>query len=166
MNYRVVPMTEPLIPGFRAAVDSVAKERRYIAMLEAPSMKDTKKFVLSNLATGVPQFVAIADDNVVGWCDVLPKPRATLKHSGVLGVGIIAPYRGRGIGRSLIGAALEAAKSKGLTRIELTVRVDNDRAKKLYESFGFITEGRCKHHMRIDGNYNDSYLMALLYDMP
>ena len=166
MTYRVVPMTEQLIPGFRAAVDSVARERRYLAMLEAPSMKDTRAFVLSNLAAGVSQFVAIADDHVVGWCDVLPKPRATLKHSGVLGVGVVAPYRGRGIGRSLIGAALQAAKSNGLTRIELTVRIDNDAARKLYESFGFVTEGLLKHHMRIDGNYHDSYSMALLYELP
>src|SRR2546423_1016104 len=94
--------------------------------------------------------------------DVLPKPRPAMRHSGVLDMGIIEGYRGRGIGRSLMRTTLEAAKAKGMTRIELTVRVDNPVAKRLYEALGFIVEGLCRRHMRIKGEYHDSYLMALL----
>ena len=164
MTFRIVPIGKEHVAQFRAAVDSVAKERLYLAMLKAPTITEITKFVLDNLAAGTPQFVAIADDKVVGWCDVLPKPRPTLKHSGVLGMGVIEPYRGRGIGKSLLEATLQAAKAKGLNRIELTVRSDNTRAKKLYEALGFVVEGLCKHHMYVDEGYVDSYLMALLFD--
>jgi ribosomal protein S18 acetylase RimI-like enzyme len=133
-------------------------------MLEAPSMDETEKFVLGNLAAGNPQFVAITDNKVVGWCDISPKPRLTLKHSGVLGMGVIEAYRGRGIGKSLLDATLQAAKAKGLTRIELMVRTDNIRARKLYEALGFVVEGLCKHHMYIDNIYIDSHLMAVIYE--
>ena len=59
-------------------------------------------------------------------------------------------------------ATLAAARTRGIRRIELTVRVDNEPAKRLYESFGFVTEGLCKRHMSIDGQFIDSWLMALL----
>jgi RimJ/RimL family protein N-acetyltransferase len=145
------------------ALDCVARERRYLAMLEAPPLKEVRAFVLQNIETGVPQMVAVEAREVVGWCDVLPKPRPALRHSGVLGLGIVAAHRGRGIGPRLLEATLQAAWQAGLTRVELTVRVDNERARRLYERFGFAIEGLCKRHMRIDGEYHDSYLMALLH---
>ena len=145
-------------------LDAVARERRYLALLEAPPLDEVTRFIKEGIASGAPQIVAIADKKVVGWCDVWPKPRAALKHSGVLGMGVIEGYRGRGIGKALMGAALQAAKDRGFTRVELTVRVDNPRAKKLYEQFGFVEEGLCRRHMCINGEYADSYLMAVLYD--
>src|SRR4030095_12783639 len=137
MTHRIVPIAEEYIEGFRAALDSVARERRFLAFLEAPPLESVRDFVLENIRSGQLQFIASADDKVVGWCDVSPKPRPVFRHSGILGIGVTKPYRGRGIGTALIGTTLEAARAKGLTRIELTVRTDNDRAKALYERFGF-----------------------------
>ena len=164
MTYQIVPIAEEHIPGFRAVVDSVAREQRYLAMIEAPPPDETRKFVLGNISTGAPQFVAIADEIIVGWCDIVPKPRHTLRHSAVLGMGVMRAYRSRGIGRSLIESALRAAQANGLSRIELTVRTDNESAKKLYAAFGFVVEGVCKRYICINGEYMDCYLMALLYE--
>jgi ribosomal protein S18 acetylase RimI-like enzyme len=158
----VVPIGEEHIDGFRAAVESVARERNYLALLEAPPEADTRNYVRQNIAERVPHFVALADGKVVGWCDVAVRPRPTQRHSGILGMGVIRDYRGQGIGRSLMQATLAAAKARGLRRIELTVRVDNEPARRLYESFGFATEGLCKRHMHVDGEFVDSWLMALL----
>jgi RimJ/RimL family protein N-acetyltransferase len=160
---RIVAIAEEHIDGFRAALDSVARERKYLSLLEAPAGADVTKYVREGIERRVPHFVAIVEGNVVGWCDVYPKPRAALAHSGTLGMGILSEYRGRGIGRALIDATLQAARAGGLTRIELTVRVDNEPARRLYESFGFVTEGLCRRHTRVDGEYKDSWLMALLH---
>jgi len=162
-SFDIEPLSEERAEAFRAAVDSVAREGRYLAMLEAFPLEETRKFVAENVAKKRPHFLAVCDDEVVGWCDVIEKPRDTLRHSGILGMGIVRPYRGRGIGSALMERTLADAKAKGFTRIELTVRVDNERAKKLYEKFGFSVEGLCRRHMRVHGEYKDSYLMALLY---
>jgi len=159
----IVPIAEQHIEGFSAALDSVARELKYLAFLEAPPLADVRGFVLQNIAEHVAQFVAVEHERVVGWCDVLPKPHPAMRHSGVLGMGVIDSHRGRGIGRALMEAALKAAWEKGLSRIELTVRADNARAKRLYESFGFAVEGLCRNHMLVQGEYADSYLMALLH---
>jgi ribosomal protein S18 acetylase RimI-like enzyme len=159
----IVRIAEEHLEGFREALDSVARERAYLALLEAPPLAEMRKFVLRTIAQRAPQFVALADARVVGWCDILPKPHPTMLHSGVLGMGVISEYRGRGIGRALMDATLQAAKARGISRVELTVRVDNEPAKRLYESFGFEVEGKCRRHMRVAGEYKDSYLMALVY---
>jgi RimJ/RimL family protein N-acetyltransferase len=162
MNYRVTPIEERYIEGFRAAVDSVARERVYLAFLEAPPLKAATEFVLDNIREGHPQFVALVDETVVGWCDITSLHRPVFAHSGVLGMGVVAEYRGHGIGKALIGATLERAKAIGLTRVELTVRDQNRRAFALYERMGFVVEGVKKNAVRVDGKYEDLICMGLL----
>lgn len=164
MDYQIVPIAEEHIASFRAAVDAVARERCFLAMLEAPPLKAVTQFVRENIRTKNPQFVAVVNGKVVGWCDVQRKPFAAVHHSGVLGIGVISDYRNRGIGLALIRATLNAARERGFTRIELTVRADNPTAKALYEKSCFAIEGLCRNHMHVDGVYCDSYLMAVVYD--
>jgi RimJ/RimL family protein N-acetyltransferase len=159
---RIVPIDEVHIESFHAAFDNVAREHRYLAFLEAPPLASVRDFVLANIRAGNPQLVALVDERVVGWCDVLPKDRPTRRHGGVLGIGLIEPFRKQGIGAALMTSTIEAAWRKGFTRIELTVRTDNTRATRLYEKLGFAVEGRLRKDMLVDGEYVDTLLMALV----
>ena len=163
MNLEIVPIAVEHIAGFHAAVDSVAREKLYLAMLQAPPLEEAAEFVRNNIRKGNPQFVALVGDRVVGWCDVFPEKRETMAHGGVLGMGIVEGYRGRGIGAALIRATLERAKAVGLTRVELTVREDNLRAKTLYEKAGFAVEGVKRKAALFEGKYFDLILMSLLF---
>jgi hypothetical protein len=78
MPVDIVPIEESHIDGFHRALDFVARERRYLAFLEAPLRESTRTFVLDNIKRGRPEFVAVAAGEVVGWCDVLPKDRPTM----------------------------------------------------------------------------------------
>jgi RimJ/RimL family protein N-acetyltransferase len=160
--HRIVPIAEEHIESFRDCFDEVARERRYLAMLEARPLEQVREFVRGQINANAPAFFALMDGRVVGWCDVVQKPWITVTHSGVLGMGVRPAYRGRGIGGALMEATLAGARNRGMTRVELTVRVDNERAKRLYERVGFVVEGLCRDHMRVDGKYYDSYLMAIL----
>jgi ribosomal protein S18 acetylase RimI-like enzyme len=163
-TYHVEPIAERHIEGFRAAVDRVAREHRYLAFLEAPPLSETREFVLGNIRNDRPQFVALVEDEVVGWCDVLPKPRPVFRYTGVLGMGVIEQFRGRGIGSALMATTLEAAKQRGITRVELHVREHNQRAIALYEKFGFVREGLMRRDVFVDGVYENSLLMAVLFE--
>ncbi|HSW33005.1 MAG TPA: GNAT family N-acetyltransferase [Steroidobacteraceae bacterium] len=162
MNWQVVPTERRHIAGFRDVLDSVARERRYLAFLEAPSAAQMRRFVLNNLRNGNPQFVAVEDDRVLGWCDIAPKTHATLRHVGALGMGIAAPHRSRGIGKALLQATIEAAAARGISRIELLVRADNEHAIALYRRFGFELEGRLRDYLIVDGASHDVLAMARL----
>ncbi|MGQ3888541.1 N-acetyltransferase family protein [Legionella sp. CNM-1927-20] len=163
MDYQIIPIQKKHINDFWLAVDSVARERKYLAFLEAPPIHTTIDFVLKNLEENWPQVVAVSQGKIIGWCDITGLDRPIFAHRGVLGIGLLAPYRGMGIGSQLIKTALEKAKEKGLTRIELTVREHNQTALSLYKKFGFEIEGIHKKGVYVDGIYEDLIFMALLY---
>nr|HAT8714957.1 GNAT family N-acetyltransferase [Legionella jordanis] len=163
MNYTVVPIQEEHIEAFWSAVDSVAREHQYLAFLEGPPIKSTREFVLNHIHDDWPQVVALYEGQLIGWCDISPLDRPVFAHIGSLGIGVIAAHRGKGVGRALMSAALQKARQKGLTRIELTVREHNKRAIKLYQEFGFVTEGIHKNAVCINGRYENHIFMALLW---
>ena len=163
MEFAIVPIAPEHIPGFHAAVDAVAREKRFLAFLEAPPLEETTKFVLNNIEQKNPQFVVLSDGDVVGWCDVLRNTkRVIFSHCGTLGIGLLPGFRGRGIGRQLMQTTIDAAWQCGITRIELTVREHNTNAIALYKSFGFEIEGLQRNAVRIDSQYQNVYAMALL----
>ncbi len=164
MSIDIVPLREEHIESFHATVDVVAREHLYLAMLQAPPIDSMREFLGRGIANGFPYFVAVERDRVVGWCDITPKERATMRHCGVLGMGLLPKYRGRGLGRPLMMRSLDAAREFGLARVELTVRVDNLPAQALYRRLGFEVEGCNRRAMLVDGKFEDLLTMALLFD--
>jgi ribosomal protein S18 acetylase RimI-like enzyme len=66
-----------------------------------------------------------------------------------LGIALLAGYRGRGFGRRLMLAALDAAREYGYRRVSLTVHPQNP-AIALYESCGFEKrEIRNTYHLMV-----------------
>jgi len=162
MNYPIIPISEDYADGFAEALDSVARELRYLAFIEGPPRDRTLAFIRRNIAENWPQLIALDEHRVIGWCDITPRDRPVFSHIGVLGIGIIDGYRGRGIGPRLLETALQAAKARGLSRIELTVREQNPIAIQLYERFGFFKEGLHVNGVKIHGQYENHLSMALL----
>ena len=99
---------------------------------------------------------------VVGWCDLRPKTAPTLRHSAVLGMGLLAPYRGLGLGTRLLAETLQRARQAGLQRAELIVRADNAPAIALYRRAGFELEGTLRDYLRVGDVSCDALLMARL----
>jgi ribosomal protein S18 acetylase RimI-like enzyme len=161
-GFTVRPSTPADADGVRHCLDAVARERRHIAMVEAPAPEDVRSFFSSMASRGVIQFVALAGAEVVGWCDVTRKPIEGFRHSAVLGMGLLQPYRGRGLGTALLRAVLHEAQSQGVSRVELEVYPSNQPAIALYERFGFAREGLKRSARVLDGRVDDVLCMALL----
>lgn len=155
------------VPAFREVLDAVCRERRHLAMLEAPPVEGVRSFVASNIRAGNPQFIAEEDGRIVGWCDVTRGNAAVgMAHVGRLGMGVLIGYRGRKIGRRLIQATMGKARELGLEKVELEVFSSNERAIALYRNLGFQEEGRKKRGRFVDGIYDDILLMALELKKP
>jgi len=162
---QIVPTANQYMPSFRATLDVVARERKYLVLLEAPPLEAVRSFVRQGLDDGGVQMLAVAEsETVVGWCDIWRSPRPGLGHSGVLGVGLLPDYRDRGIGRRLIEETLRAARRAKLERIELEVYPDNLRAIGLYRKLGFVTEGTKRRASKLEGVYRDKLFMALFQE--
>ncbi len=70
---------------------------------------------------------------------LLPAPARDMEYVGDLGV--VEDMRGKGIGRAILAYGLEKAKRDNCSRYAIDVAVNNGRAQKLYESFGFRVTG-------------------------
>lgn len=162
INIEIIPIAAEHIQDFWSAVDSVARERQYLAFLEGPPIHSTIAFVLGNIQGNWPHFIAMHEGRLIGWCDITPLDRPVFAHTGTLGIGVLTAYRGLGIGKKLLQTALQKAQQKGLTRIELSVREKNKAALALYKKFGFQIEGIHKKAVCIEGKYENHISMALL----
>lgn len=90
----------------------------------------------------------------------------TLSGEGeVLVLAVLPTYWRKGVGRALLATALEQAAAVGIRRMLLEVAIDNDSARALYESFGFVTAGRRRaYYRRPHGQPVDALTMDLFID--
>ncbi len=63
-------------------------------------------------------------------------------------VAVHGEARGRGVGRRLVQAAVEAVRGRGARECFLEVRSSNESARKLYERMGFEVIGRRRAYYR------------------
>ena len=104
--------------------------------------------------------VAVVAGQLVGILGFNSRPLVRLRHQGEFGIGVLQDFWGRGIGGALLSSLCDWADSVGIVRISLIVAADNVRAIKLYEHFGFVTEGRLRKDVKLSDGFHDSLLMA------
>jgi RimJ/RimL family protein N-acetyltransferase len=158
------PTTPDDAPGLCACVDAVARERRYLAHVRGFTVEQTRAFLASLAESGGVQVLAVAGEDVVGWCDVTPLSFEGLRHVGRLGMGLLPAYRGQGLGKGLLREALSRAFGAGLSRVELEVFASNVPAVRLYAQERFVLEGRKRRGRILDGVEDDILVMGLLRD--
>jgi RimJ/RimL family protein N-acetyltransferase len=101
------------------------------------------------------------DERIVATASLQFNPQEVLRHNAELGITVHDSYQNRGIGTALLSHLLGIAKERGIKKVHLTVRIDNERAIRLYSKFGFKTEGTFLKEMRLNGKYIDDQRMAL-----
>jgi ribosomal protein S18 acetylase RimI-like enzyme len=147
-----------------AATDAVARERRYF--LRSRFQHDVeveREFINLAHRSGNLVLVTTVDGVFAGWLTLQRQPQEFRRHVVELGMGVLIAYRGVGVGKALLGAALAWAARAKVEKIELSVRATNERARKLYEQAGFVSEGCRKRAIKDDlGAYDDLVLMARL----
>jgi L-phenylalanine/L-methionine N-acetyltransferase len=144
------------------AIWRIAREEGVIEnILALPSDRlEQRRKQLSELGPDEHFVVAEVSDAVVGLAG-LQVGRGRLRHSGHLFVYVSRGHQVHGIGTRLIAALLDLADNwLLLRRVELTVLVKNERARRLYERLGFEVEGRRKLSVIAKGEIEDEWLMA------
>jgi ribosomal protein S18 acetylase RimI-like enzyme len=152
---KIIYAEERYLQSFHKALDTIARERIYIEMIEAPAFEKTLDFFQKQITGNFPVYYAIENDKVVGWADVTPAANPRLSHRGFLGMGIIESHRGKGLGSQLLTACLDHAKKIGLEKVELAVYSTNTPAIALYKKSGFEQMGYVKNYRKLDGKYFD-----------
>ncbi len=136
------------LAGLLSYINTLSKERTFIRVQgEEISLEEEKEYLDKiikhvKIGQGVHLF-AFSGGDLIGTADISLKERAE-RHVGDFGISIAKEFRGKGVGRLLLGKILLEAKNNlpGLKIVTLSVFANNPIAKKMYESFGFKTLGK------------------------
>ncbi|WP_370425834.1 GNAT family N-acetyltransferase [Pantoea vagans] len=105
--------------------------------------------------------VACIDEEVVGQCALHVEERRRRRHVASLGMGVDERYRQRGVGTALMREMVSLCDNwLQVSRMELTVFVDNGPAIALYQRFGFEIEGTARGFAIRHGELIDAHYMA------
>lgn len=81
--------------------------------------------------------VAKSGNEVIGYIGLT----CVLDEGYITNVAVKEKYRGQNVGSLLLLKTVDIAKEKGLSFISLEVRTSNEKAKALYQKYGFWGEG-------------------------
>ena len=135
---------------------SDSSERKFTVKKEKEFLQNIQSSILEKI------FLFEIENKIVGMCSIEGINKIRIKHRVDLAITVLKNYWGNKIGEKLIDYAIEYCKSNCIKKIELTVRIDNERALKLYKKFGFEIEGEIKNFIYLNGNYYNCYCMGLL----
>lgn len=162
-------MSEILIR--HAAIEDAAALYRMLSQPETytdtlqiphPSLQLTQER-LQNLQPGTQRLVACIDEQVVGDLYLEVNSRARRRHTATFGLCVDCHYRGRGVASALMREMVSLCDNwLNVDRIELTVFADNEVAVRLYQRFGFVTEGVARRFAMRNGRLVDALYMARL----
>ena len=105
-----------------------------------------------------------ADGEVVGNCEIRFHTGMKDAHRATVAIAILKKYWGLGVGSAMFEELIAAAKAhSGTEIIELEFMEGNDRARALYEKFGFRIVGERPSAFKLkDGSVRKEYFMQLL----
>jgi [ribosomal protein S18]-alanine N-acetyltransferase len=86
--------------------------------------------------------VAEAGARVIGYAIFW----TVLDQSELGNVAVTRDWRQRGIGERLVAEVIRRAERRGVREVFLEVRPSNERARRLYERFGFSQVGRRRNY--------------------
>lgn len=101
--------------------------------------------------------VAKEDGKVIGYIGSW----MIIDECHITNIAILSSYRRKGIASELVKELIKYCNENGISYVLLEVRLNNTPAQRLYEKFGFKTDGiRKGYYKNPDGTYDDAILMT------
>lgn len=133
--------TEQDLPAIKALMAELIEAVSDTGGYDVDTALENCRSLLKNADSHI--LVAEADGNVIGAINL--DIRRTILHSGLSGlideIVVAESYRGKGVGRKLIDAAVEKCKLSGCCEIEVSTELTNTKARSFYKSCGFEEMG-------------------------
>ena len=136
-------------------------EHSALLWIETPvTLVERKEWLAERRAGGFPVLVAEADGHVLGFGSyrafrLYEGFRQTVEHS----IYVASTARGRGVGRALLAALIDSARSQGKKVVVAAVDSENEASLFLHHAKGFVEAGRMP---RIGEKWGKRRTMVLL----
>lgn len=158
----------PVQPGDGAGINALRRMPGVFEnILGFPSerIKRNEDFI-TNAGPNDHIFVAVTtkengEQLIIGNIGLNIKSNPRERHRASFGMMVHKDYQGMGVGNALLETIIDLADNwLKLVRIELSVFIDNEKAIKLYEKFGFEKEGIIRKGSIRNGEYVDEFMMS------
>ena len=130
------------VPARVAVRAATSRDVDRIAAIEAAAFSQPwsrESFAELLVTPSARMLVAVHDpDTIIGYAVLY----LAADESELANLAVSASYRGRGVGRRLLEAAMGEAAARGARHMYLEVRASNYAAQSLYGSAGFTAVGR------------------------
>ena len=114
----------------------------------------------SDRLNGSDMFGAFHGSELIGIAGLLIGKGQKEIHKGKLVAMYVRPdFRNAGVGRKIVEAIIDFARER-VELVQLAVVRENEQARRLYASLGFVEYGIEKNALKQDGRYYDEVLMA------
>jgi RimJ/RimL family protein N-acetyltransferase len=145
--------------------DLIGEQLDTISIRTCPTLEDEREWILrAEIAERMLILLATHGDEIIGLLDLSAGERPDNRHAGRFGMSVARGWRGRGVGRKLLAAAIDEARQwPGFCRIELECVAWNQPGVRLYEGLGFVVEARKTKAVNLRGRPEDMLLMALTW---
>jgi L-amino acid N-acyltransferase YncA len=118
---------------------------------------------LRNSEGRFPFLVAEVDGRILGWASVSTyRPRECYRGIGEFSIYVHEDARGKGVGKVLLPALINAAEEAGFWKLVSRVFTFNHPSLKLCESCGFRRVGIYEKHAQLDGEWLDVVIIERL----
>lgn len=120
----------------------------------AARLADTDRF---------PLVVAVETGAVLGWAGLSGyRPRPCYEGIAEFSIYLERGARGRGLGRQLLSALVDAARDRGYWKLVSRIFPTNAASRALCRACGFREVGTYEKHGRLDGEWRDVVIVERL----
>jgi L-amino acid N-acyltransferase YncA len=100
------------------------------------------------------------EGRIVGWAALSPvSSRCVYGGVAEVSVYVAEDARGRGVGRRLLGALVDASEQNGIWTLQAGIFPENQASIRLHQQVGFRIVGTRERIGRMDGRWRDTVLM-------
>lgn len=153
---------EMLLDSIKTASDETEFLSRTIEDWESVTVESEEIFIHNVRKSQNTLFIACyVDGAIAGNCDITFKNGSKTSYRATVGIALQKKYWNIGIGSAMFNELIKAAKNhEGTEYIDLEFVEGNDRAKALYEKFGFQIKSLKPNFFKLkDGTYQNLVYM-------
>jgi ribosomal protein S18 acetylase RimI-like enzyme len=156
---------------WRLRLEALERDPRAFSSAAEDHRNTPVEAVAARIASAAPgNFIlgAFQGETLVGMAGFYREQEMKSHHKGrIWGVYVTESCRGRGVGRALMHAVIERAKTepgleRSLEQIVIAVTAPQLAARRLYESLGFVAFGCEPRALLVCGEYIDEDFLVLM----
>jgi L-amino acid N-acyltransferase YncA len=153
------------LPAIVAIYNSTVPSRQVTADLEPVSVESRLTWFHAHGPAKRPLWVVEDGGRVIAWLsfsDFYGRP--AYRHTSEVSIYLDEAARGKGLGRQLLAAAIEAAPGLGIHTVLGFVFGHNEPSVRLFNSFGFTAWGTLPRVAVLDGIERDLVILGKRLD--